>query len=259
MQRLFITRHTVQFVESEEYALAPETNTKYHLLCMVCHMGLTVWIAHHSNSVFSRICIALANGDVVYSYLMYPDKNMPFLDCDGRGGTFLGMSIVLPGIYLRNTDKLDKFFQEFCKKYIDNQIVSTRPNGVRQFLVSRLGTPQMEKYITNALNKFVRERPDLNFTESAAHIFNANPIHDKPAHFGRFLCQDIEKIFQTPCCLRNISSGFPAFNSGDTENPSASMNDCICDLICATSTSSAVQYSTSKNKPRFVTVSNSII
>ncbi len=111
---------------------------------------------------------ALVNGDVVYSYLMYPDKNAPFLDCDWRGGAFLGMSIVLPGMYLRDTEKLDKFFQEFYKKYIDNQIVSTRPNGVRQFRVSRLGTPQMEKYITNALNKFVRERPDLNFTESAA-------------------------------------------------------------------------------------------
>lgn len=186
---------------------------------MIYHMGLTVWIAHHSNSGFSRICIALANGDVVYSYLMYPDKNIPFLDCDGRGGTFLGMSIVLPGIYLRNTDKLDKFFQEFCKKYIDNQIVSTRPNGVRRFLVSRLGTPQMEKYITNALNKFVRERPDLNFTESAAHIFNANPIHDKLAHFGRFLCRDIEKYFKVPAVCATSVRAFPHLTLATQRTP----------------------------------------
>ena len=78
------------------------------------------------------------NGNVYYSYSIYPEKGKIFTDRNGKAGSFFGMAMVFENQEVKDTKKLEKLFKEVYKNYVKDRIVQDLPNGDKKYLVSSL-------------------------------------------------------------------------------------------------------------------------
>ena len=105
-----------------------------------------------------------ANGDVYYSYLMYPKKNEIFADVSGRNGAFFGMSLILKNQEIADNNKISKLFQKTYQDYIKGKIIREFPNGNKKFLVNSLADKNdtLAKCVAKGFIKIMQENPDLD-------------------------------------------------------------------------------------------------
>lgn len=102
------------------------------------------------------------DGTVVYSYLVYPEKNQFFLDVEGRSGSFFGMSVIMEKQYTEHPSKLFKMFENLYNNHIKNKLIKEDNNGNKQWLVRDLNAADVKKYIHSALNKEYGALPEIS-------------------------------------------------------------------------------------------------
>ncbi len=105
------------------------------------------------------------NNDVHYVFLVYEKEGSVFIDADGRSGSFFGMSLIFHNEYIGNTANLYKLFQQTYDKYIKNQIIIERPNGVRQHKFETFNVPddKIAEYVVRGMTSIIKQNPELNF------------------------------------------------------------------------------------------------